>query len=134
LRQIFASFGFGQGQNDPALVGNWRLVSVSSIDNQSPWESAWSRAQAVSEENSLLEFRPDGSWFRTDENHMIVGAGDVWLEDNDRATSQGSWNAGEGVLFMVWDDNSYEEYEYRLQGAQLRLVCEGKGEVWERAY
>jgi len=134
LRQIFATFGFGQGHNDPALVGNWRLVSVSSIDNQSPWESAWSPAQAVSEENSGLEFRPEGSWFRTDENHMIVGAGDVWLEDNDRATSQGSWNAGEGVLFMVWDDNSYEEYEYRLQGAQLRMVCEGKGEVWERAY
>jgi hypothetical protein len=136
LRSMFSSFGFGEGQNDPVLIGSWRLVSTSAIDNQSPFETAWSRAQAVSETQSELVFHPDGSWMRTDESTTIVGAGDVWLDGSDKSSSRGRWNAGDGLLYMVWDDGSYRECLYRAEaaadGQRLRLVCSGKGEIWSR--
>lgn len=134
LRQMFGSFGFGQGQNDPAIVGSWSLVSTSAIDNQSPFETSWSRAQAVSEDKSILVFNHDGTWSRSNESHTLVGAGGVWLEDKSQSSSRGSWNAGDGVLYMVWEDNSWEEYKYVVeqgaQGRQLRLAVENRGEVW----
>jgi len=136
LRQIFASFGFGQGQNDPALIGSWELLKTTAITNQSAWETDWSRAQAVSETSSKITFQPDGTWIRNDKSHMLVGAGGIWLEDKSNKSSNGIWNAGEGLLYMLWEDNSYRECQYRLeqsgQGPQLRLICEKRGEVWQR--
>jgi hypothetical protein len=137
LRQMFSSFGIGQGQNDPALVGTWKMVSTASIDNQSPFESAWSRAQAVSETETFLTISPDGTCTWTSKSQMIVGAGDVWLEDNSSTTNRGTWNAGNGILYIIWDDNTYRECAYQFQGGgggrQLRLACGGDGEVWEQA-
>lgn len=136
LKQMFTSFGFGEGQNDPALIGSWKLASTYAVQNESVWETDWSRAKAVSESKSILEFYPDGRWVRTDEFYMLAGAGDIWLESNDKSSSQGKWNAGDGSLYMVWEDNSYEDYKYRVemtaQGAKLRLVTGDKGELWER--
>lgn len=136
LKSMFASFGFGQGQNDPQLIGSWRLVSTYSLQNESVWESDWSRAQAVSETQSVIQFHPDGTWSRTDDYHMIAGAGDLWLESKDQSSSHGRWNAADGFLIMVWDDNSYNEYQYRFKqaadGLRLQLATGKKGEEWSR--
>ena len=136
LRQMFASFGFGQGKNDPALIGTWDLLKTVSITNQSVWETDWSRAQAVSETSSRLSFQPDGTWTRNDQSHTLVGASGIWLEDKSNENSQGIWNAGDGILYMLWKDNSYRECGYRLETSggryQLRLICGGKGEIWQR--
>lgn len=136
LRRIFASFGLGQGQNDPSLVGRWALVRTASITNPSVWETDWSRAQAVSERSVTLAFQPDGTCTRRNQSHMIVGAGDVWLEDKTDETTSGTWNAGDGILFVLWEDNRYLECEYRLEptgrSVHLRMVCDKNGEVWER--
>jgi len=69
LRRIFASFDVGQGTIDRQLVGTWKLKAVSSITNWSVWETAWSRASAVSDTNSSLEAHrqdplPRGRWRR----------------------------------------------------------------------
>jgi hypothetical protein len=137
LRKIFSSFGVGEGHNDPAVVGSWILVSTSAIDNQSPFETAWSRAQAVSETQTVLDIRADGTCSWNSKSQTIVGAGDVWLEDNSSSSSQGRWNAGNGIIYIMWDDNTYRDCMYKIEhaggGRQLRMACGGKGEVWEPA-
>ncbi len=136
LKQMFASFGFGEGQKDPQLVGAWTLVSTSAISNQSPFETAWSRAKMASETQSRLAFQADGTWSRTDVSQTIAGAGGVWLDTGPQKSSkQGKWNAANGVLYMMWQDGSWEEYKYQVQrtagGRQLRLVSGKTGEVWK---
>lgn len=135
LRKIFDSFAFGQGQKDPNLMGRWQLFATNSLTNQSPFKTDWSRARMVSDKNSIMEFRADGTWLRTDKSHMLVIAGGTYLEDKSSDASGGRWYASNGVLIMIWEDNSWEEYQYQIQqtaqGRQLRMVCGNSGQVWK---
>ena len=131
-RQIFTTFGFGEGERDAALVGSWHLLSTSAISNNSPFETAWTRAQAVNEQTSSLKIRGDGTWTRTDKRHMLVGAAGIWLEDKSSSSASGTWSAGGGKLYMIWKDKSWEEYSYQLDGNRLRLASDKQGEVWKR--
>jgi len=136
LRRIFASFGFGEGERDPALVGRWKLVAVTSITNTSPFETDWSRAQLASKSESTLTFTADGRWERYDKSHLLVGSAGVWLEDNSETTNRGRWNAGGGSLYMVWEDSSWDDFQYQLRrterGIELRTVKGKRGEVWTK--
>jgi hypothetical protein len=132
VTRIFASFGVGEGKRDPALVGLWNLRSTYAIQNDSQWETAYSRAKSVSESTSALRFAADGTWNRRTDSQMIAGAGGVWVESKDSNTTQGRWNADGGRLFMLWDDHSFQDYRYRIEGNLLHLLAEGKGETWVR--
>ena len=137
LRRMFASFGFGEGKRDPKLVGKWRLAAVRSITNTSPWETDWSRAQLVSESHSLLLLAADGTWQRHDKDQMLVGAGGVWVESNEESVSKGKWYADGKSLYMIWDDDSWQDYQYTLhltgESRELRLVCGNRGEIWKES-
>jgi len=130
--RIVASFRAEEGLLDPRLVGTWNLVSTYAVQNDSVWETDYSRAQAVSETKSALRFIESGRWQRRDESHLLVGAGGIWLENKDTASSSGRWNAGEGRLFLLWEDESFQDYRYRLEGEKLHMLAEGKGTTWER--
>jgi len=136
LRQMFASFGLGQGSHDPQLVGKWRLLGTASITNWSTWETHWSRAQLVSETKSVLIFYPNSTWTRTDKTHMIAGAGGTWLEQESVKADQGRWNAGNGALYMVSKDNSWDDFRYQIvhakDGVQLRMASGTTGQAWRR--
>ena len=132
MRQIFDSFGFGAGQKDPALVGAWSLLKTSGLSNNSPFETDWSRARAVSDEKTTLELRADGTWTRTVDWHMIAIAGGVSLESKDRDVTHGRWNAGHGKLVLISKGDRWEEYRYQVNGAELRLSGEKRGEIWQR--
>jgi hypothetical protein len=131
--RVFSSLGVGEGKMDSILVGTWHLSSTFAIRNESVWETDYSRARSVSESNSVLEFHADGSWIREDKSEMIAGAGSVWIESKDRKVYRGKWNADAGQLFMVWEDESFEDYRYRVQGNQLKMVVGTKGQLWTRA-
>jgi hypothetical protein len=135
LHKIFESFAFGQGEKDPNLMGRWQLFATSSLTNQSPFETDWSRASMVSDKNSIMEFRADGTWLRTDKSHLLVIAGGSYVEDKSIDSSGGRWYASNGVLIMIWKNNSWEEYKYQIlqtpQGRQLRMVCGNSGQVWK---
>jgi hypothetical protein len=130
--RIFTSFGVGEGKKDPALVGAWSLRSTYAVQNDSAWETAYSRAKSVSETTTTLRFAADGRWTRRSDSHTIAGAGGVWLESKDSKSSQGRWNADDGRLFMLWDDQSYQDYRYRLEGNELHVLSGSKGETWSR--
>jgi len=131
-RQIFDSFGFGEGQKDPVLVGQWSLLKTTGITNTSPFETDWSRARAVSDEKTTLTLRADGTWTRVVEWHMIAIAGGVSLESKDRDVTEGRWNAGNGKLVLISKGDVWEECRYRVDGADLRLTGEKRGEIWRR--
>jgi hypothetical protein len=137
LQRIFASFAFGQAQRDMQLVGTWSFLTTQSMTNWSPFETAYSRAQMAADHTATLVIQPDGTWSRTDQSQMLVGAGGVWLESNDTQQSSGQWYAGNGTLQLIWEDKSWQDYKYEIrqtaEGVRLLLTNEGKGELWERA-
>ena len=134
LRKIFASFGIGEGQRDPQLVGTWKLTSEYGLTNTSPFESDYSRARLVSATTSTISFAADGTWVRRDQNHMIAGAGGLWIEDKSEKVNRGKWNAGNAELYLIWKDNSWSDYRYRIQataqGRRMRLESGKTGEIW----
>ena len=132
VQRIFASFGCGEGKKDGQLVGRWQYISDYAIVNDSVWETDYSRARMASETTSVLTFLADGSWTRWNKSEMIVGGAGIWLESNDETESKGRWNADGGELYMVWEDQSWEDYNYKCTGNQLRLQSDTTGQVWER--
>jgi hypothetical protein len=136
LRAMFRSFGFGEGERDPALVGSWELVATSSIRNDSPFETDWSRARAVGESKSRLTLGADGRFERVDEWHMIALGAGVGLESKDRKVDRGQWRAGGGTVYLISDDRTWSDYRYELRqgqaGAELRTATGDKGQVWRR--
>ena len=54
------------------------------------------------------------------------------LEDKRRTVERGTWNAGEGLLCLVGEKGTWEEYRYRVEGDKLRLARGDRGELWER--
>jgi hypothetical protein len=137
LRGIFLSFGFGEGDRDPALVGSWDLVATTSIRNDSPFESDWSRASAVGEQKSRLTLSADGSYERVDDWHMIALGAGVAIEDHDRQVQKGKWCAGGGVVYLVSDDKTWTDYRYQIvpgdDGVRLRTASGDRGQLWDRA-
>jgi len=134
LRKVFSSFGFGQGQKDPQLLGRWQLFSTYGLRNDSPWVEPADRARMASDSSSVLTFGADGTWKRTDTHHMIALGSGVGLESKESNTKRGRWNAADGSLYMIWEDNSWEDYTYRIentpQGRRLKLNAGKTGQVW----
>ncbi len=131
LRKMAASFGFGRGGVDPPLARTWQFASNVAISNNSPFETAWSRANLASETTSTLELRADGTWTRTDVSQGLAGAGGIWIETGGTKTRKGRWNAGNGTLYLMFDDDSWTIYRYRIEGNTLRLANGDKGEIWQ---
>ena len=135
LNKIFTSFVIGQGQLDPALSGTWRKHATAALANADRiYETAWSAAQSVSEDKSQLTFYPNGEWHRINTSQTIVGAGGVWLEDNSKSEHRGRWNADGKKLFMLYEDNTWEEFSYKIvrtaNGRELRTSVGKQAVIW----
>jgi hypothetical protein len=138
LRRMFATFGLGAGDRDGTIVGAWDLVSTYALRNDSSSETAATRASSVSETQSRIVLRADGTFTRTDVSQTIVIGAGVSLDSGpERKVRQGKWNAGNGSLYLHGSDDLWMAYRYRLQqdagGARLRLESEGRGELWQPA-
>jgi hypothetical protein len=142
LRKVFTSFSVDEGERDPAVVGTWHLVSEYSTTNRSPFEPPETRASIASETKNTLVLRPDGTWQQTIVSHFIaIGAsnpitgGSIVLDSGpERKTYQGRWNAGNGALYLMSQDDRYDDYKYQVRrgagGRELVLVTGGRGKVW----
>jgi len=132
LRKIFASFAFGPAALDRKLARSWSFVENVAVSNQSPFETAWSRAQYGKETASTLTLGEDGTWTRRDVSQAIMGASGIWLDTGKQETvRKGRWSAGNGQLYLMVEDDSWTIYQYRLEGDTLRLVSGARGEVWK---
>jgi hypothetical protein len=117
LRGIFASFAAGEGQKDPQLVGTWKY-----------WHYSSSALGGFSTERTrFLVLRADGTclWSSQSESsgsvrgsdslgNQTYSAGTVGTSgSNDR----GTWSAGGGKLYVMWQDGSLSEWAFTLSGA-----------------
>ncbi|BCS96667.1 hypothetical protein DSLASN_22990 [Desulfoluna limicola] len=137
LEKIFTSFVIGQGQLDPALAGTWHKHATMSVANPDRiYETSWSAAQAVTEDKSQLTFQSDGRWHRVDASQTLIGAGGLWLEDNSQNENTGRWNADGKRLFMLYDDNTWEEFAYTIvptdNGRELRTAVGKEMVIWRQ--
>jgi hypothetical protein len=127
LRSVFASFSAGSGQKDPQLVGAWKFWSYSGsasgnystertrfmnlqADGTAQWSSRSESAASVSGKNYLGQETFNGG---------VVGNN----ADNDR----GTWSAGDGKLYILWQNGSTSDWNYQLSGAagNRRLMLKG---------
>lgn len=132
IQQIFSSFSVGQGSLDYQLVGTWTLASSQSLQNDSTWVSSYDQAKFASETTSTLTFGQDGTWQRINKTEALMGSGSIWFEKNDIKTYRGRWNAAQGQLFMIWEDQSFADYTYSLQQKRL-MIQNGKiRQTWSR--
>ena len=137
LDKIFTSFVIGQGQLDPALTGTWNKHATAALANPDRiYETAWSAAQSVSEDKSKLTFYPNGEWHRINTSQLIVGSGGIWLEDNSKSEHRGRWNADGKMLFMLYEDNTWEEFSYKIvrtaNGQELRTSVGKQAVIWRQ--
>ncbi len=136
-RKIFASFGFGQGTRDPRVVGRWKLVSQGTIYNDNPLLKSHEKARGYSKTQSLLELRSDGTWIRTSVSEtLVMGAGTSLSSGPQKTVTRGTWRAGKGVLYLMGDDRTWEDYKYRVgeeKGAVLMVLSGEKfRETWRK--
>ncbi|MEA3372660.1 MAG: hypothetical protein U9Q62_03100 [Campylobacterota bacterium] len=137
LKKIFRSFVLGQGQQDPALVGSWNKLSSSYLENPDRiYQTAWSAARSATDEKSQLSFYADGRWHQVNSSHTIVGAGDIWLEDKSKDEYKGQWYADGKRLFMIYQDNTWEEFAYKVvstgSGRELRTAVGKRVTIWNQ--
>jgi len=137
LKKVFTSFVLDEGQLDQALVGTWNKHATASLANPDRiYHTAWTAAQSVSEDKSQLTFYPDGRWHRLNRSHTLVGAGGIWLEDKSKNEYSGKWFADGKRLFMIYQDNTWEEFAYKVVpsggGRELRTSVGKKATIWRQ--
>ncbi len=117
LRGIFASFAAGEGEKDPQLVGTWKY-----------WHYSSSALGGYSTESTrFLSLRADGTclWSSQTESGGSFqgrdsGGNETWRgghigvgTDSDR----GTWSAGSGKLYVMWQNGSLSEWVYTVSGS-----------------
>ncbi|MBI2191915.1 MAG: hypothetical protein HYU36_08025 [Planctomycetes bacterium] len=131
LREMFTTFGFGEGEKDPRLVGAWR------------YEHYYSTKDFSSTSIKTTVLRPDGSFSSSGQTMANAqhrdGGGDLtgstMLDTGESAGDRGRWGAGGSKLFLIWDDGSYAEYQYHVEGQPgarnlLLVTPDGKKQLW----
>ena len=131
LQDMFSSFGIGQSQIDPVLVGNWR------------YEDNYSSGEFIGITVRYMSLRQDGSF---DTSGRVVASmesddaygnpiGSTHADTGTSPGDRGRWGTGNKKLYLMWDDGSYAEYGYYIEGAaggrkMLLKPANGKNELW----
>jgi len=139
LRGIFASFAAGEGQKDPQLAGIWKY-----------WHYSSSALGGFSTETTrFLTLRADGTclWSSRSESGGSARGTDslgneTWsagVAGTSGDSDRGTWSAGGGKLYIMWQNGSLSEWSYSLEGqaGQRRLLLKGadqsKADEWMEA-
>jgi hypothetical protein len=110
VREIFSSFDAGAGERDPQLVGVWQ----SGLPGD-----------RVSDRSSRYTLGADGTLTKVTRLQTIVDAPGVSLDTDDQTeTMSGTWSAGNGRLFVLWENGATDDvaYEVRTDSAGSRVA------------
>jgi hypothetical protein len=109
LRNTFASFRMEAPQRDPGLVGEW--------GNQKTEGHRSGEFSAATQKKAQALFRPDGSFVAVETSQFVGGTGDISVDSEERTVTEGLWYAGQGHLYLLYEDGSLEAFLYEVQGA-----------------
>ena len=118
VREIFASFNAGDGERDPQLVGEWQTV----------------RDDGGSDRSSRYTLGADGTLTKVTRSQTIVDAPGVSLDTDDQTeTMRGTWSAGDGRLFVLWENGSTDDVAYEVRtdsaGSRVSMISGAQGTV-----
>ena len=118
VREIFSSFDAGAGERDPQLVGVWQ----SGL-----------RGDGVSDRSSRYTLGEDGTLIKVTRLQSIVDAPGVSLDtdDDQTETMSGTWYAGGGRLFVLWENGSTDDVAYEVRpdsaGSRVTMLSGAQG-------
>jgi len=118
VREIFSSFDAGAGERDPQLVGVWQ----SGL-----------RGDGVSDRSSRYTLGEDGTLIKVTRLQSIVDAPGVSLDtdDDQTETMSGTWSAGGGRLFVLWENGSTDDVAYEVRpdsaGSRVAMLSGAQG-------
>jgi hypothetical protein len=136
LRGIFASFAAGEGQKDPQVVGTWKYWSYSS-SALGGFSTERTRFMTLQADGTCLwssRSESSGSARGTDSlgNETFRGG----LAGASGGNDQGTWSAGDGKLYVMWQNGSLSEWTYQVSGTGgnrkllLRAGDQQKSDEW----
>lgn len=139
LREVFATFGFGEAQIDKALAGAWHYWSYKGSNTGS--------GNISSEVRRTAELKEDGTFVISGNVESFISAtvkdsgGDKTAYGSVAGQSgsavKGKWSAGDGRLFLSFDSGSFVSFKYSFkdQGGNKWLLLDsgdGKPDEWSR--
>ncbi len=133
LESVFVSLAWGEGDQDPALVGEWHAWSYQAGTYLS------------AETRQTIELAPDGTAAMRSSTET---AGNLKGRDAEGNTSWtagiagqrghqriGTWSAGGGMLYLIWADGTSATWKYQVSGARgdrrVTLVAPGASKPTE---
>ncbi|MEK9137531.1 MAG: hypothetical protein AAB393_10445, partial [Bacteroidota bacterium] len=122
----------GEGEKDPRLIGTWRYESYYSSSS-----SGYSSGNFSSTSIRYMVFQPDGT-FRSG-SRLFASTDAVTADTGEDPGEHGRWSAGDGKLYLMWDDGSYAEHGYYIEGQPgsqkmlLKPTNGSKDQLWEQA-
>lgn len=139
IRTIFASFAAGAAEKDPHLVGTWKFWSYSaSADGKFGTER--SRMMTLQSDGTVLwKGRSESSGSVSGRDYLGNETFSGGVAGQTGSADRGFWSAGEGKLYVRWQDGSTGEWSYRLGGVPgngrlfLQTADQKKPDEWVQA-
>jgi hypothetical protein len=111
LREIFFTFGWGQGKVDTQLVGTWQYFSYSQISGRSTTAKAVLAADGSFSYQSDSEAASNLSGKDSLGNQTWTG----WVNSRSGSGYKGTWTADGTTLTLNFEDGSSENFDYRFE-------------------
>jgi len=111
LRDIFFTFGWGQGKVDNRLVGVWQYYSYSQVSGRETKAKAQLAADGSFSYNSESEAASNLSGKDSLGNQTWTG----WVNSRSGSGYRGTWVADGKSLTLNFEDGTSEEFDYTFE-------------------
>ena len=104
VREIFSSFDAGAGERDPQLVGEWQGGLRADLEVR-------------------YTLGADGTLTKVARS----------LDTDDQETMRGTWSAGDGRFFVLWENGTTDDVAYEVRtdsaGSRVAMISGAQGTV-----
>lgn len=112
VQEMFETFGYSEAEKDEKLLGAWFSETFQSV------KSPDSGLDLTTKMTMIL--RKDGTFARVARTLGIADtkSGDYAVDTGGKkAAVDGRWSTRAGHVYLIWNDGTYSDYEYYVQGA-----------------
>jgi hypothetical protein len=111
FREIFYTFGWGQGKVDTQLVGSWQYYSYSQVSGRETKAKAILNGDGTFSYQSESEAASNLSGKDGLGNETWTG----WVNSRSGSGYKGTWSADGTTLTLNFEDGSSESFDYRFE-------------------